>query len=401
MILLTNLQGLIFGNSLKDDDSLQIHCKWPQWIKVNVEQYGYYRVNYPIQMWRNFIDALLDNPETFEPEDRANLLNDAFALAEAGLLSYEIPLRMSTYLRKETHLVPWEAVYYKFERIAHWLEGNETREKWFDQFVISLITGHYQTPDPDDMISQQGTPMQKLWRMKTLSLACRHKYYRCLNDTDEIFLKWFNQEIDQSLNFTHWQFLDPDIRLHILSYGMSHVSEVMADNGTDIWKKVFERYQKETNAHKRDELLVALSFGKWPLKDLLKDLVTDTTKISGQDKLRFLKYLSRNCPEGAEFMFKYLRDYWQHLVSRYGRYSIQLGELTIDVVVNYATNYNQLREVKQFFTDNPLNGTGTRAREIALELIENNIKWRSLNPENLVHTIQQLLPKKGTKGRVH
>ena len=43
-----------------------------------------------------------------EPRDRAHLLNDAFSLAEAGLVSYRVPLDMTAYLAQETHLVPWD-----------------------------------------------------------------------------------------------------------------------------------------------------------------------------------------------------------------------------------------------------------------------------------------------------
>ena len=43
----------------------------------------------------------------FSPEDRASLLDDAFALAGAGHISITIPLEMTKYLKSETHYVPW------------------------------------------------------------------------------------------------------------------------------------------------------------------------------------------------------------------------------------------------------------------------------------------------------
>ena len=50
--------------------------------------------------------------------DRANLLDDAFALAEAGQLGYEIPLHMTKYLKNEAHYVPWRAAYVNFADIS-------------------------------------------------------------------------------------------------------------------------------------------------------------------------------------------------------------------------------------------------------------------------------------------
>lgn len=39
--------------------------------------------------------------------DRGHLLNDAFSLAEATLLSYDIALTLTNYLKNETEYVPW------------------------------------------------------------------------------------------------------------------------------------------------------------------------------------------------------------------------------------------------------------------------------------------------------
>jgi hypothetical protein len=51
-----------------------------------------------------FIDAFsLAKPYMNILSDRASLLNDAFSLAEAGHISYAIPLSMTEYLTKVHH----------------------------------------------------------------------------------------------------------------------------------------------------------------------------------------------------------------------------------------------------------------------------------------------------------
>ena len=59
----------------------------------------------------SILQVLNDEPETLGAMDRASLLNDAFALAEAGRIDYKIPLDMTSYLTRETHLVPWDTIY--------------------------------------------------------------------------------------------------------------------------------------------------------------------------------------------------------------------------------------------------------------------------------------------------
>jgi hypothetical protein len=36
-----------------------------EWVKFNVGQFGFYRVNYPKDEWLRFADLLLDHHQTF------------------------------------------------------------------------------------------------------------------------------------------------------------------------------------------------------------------------------------------------------------------------------------------------------------------------------------------------
>lgn len=51
------------------------------WIKANVNQSGYYRVNYDQALWDAIIAQLINNHKAFSPADRASLLDDAFTLS--------------------------------------------------------------------------------------------------------------------------------------------------------------------------------------------------------------------------------------------------------------------------------------------------------------------------------
>jgi glutamyl aminopeptidase len=90
-------------------------CKW---LKLNISQTGYYRVNYPEEHWIAFGDLLFDwaneaktNPTKECPlptADKVNLINDAFSIAAAHRLSYSIALNLTKYLVGERELAPWE-----------------------------------------------------------------------------------------------------------------------------------------------------------------------------------------------------------------------------------------------------------------------------------------------------
>lgn len=55
------------------------------------------------------IEELKKNHKSIPVANRAGLINDAFNLARANQLSYEVALNLSTYIIKEDELVPWQA----------------------------------------------------------------------------------------------------------------------------------------------------------------------------------------------------------------------------------------------------------------------------------------------------
>lgn len=59
------------------------------WFKLNAGQYGLFRVNYPNAIWQRLAGAAQTGPSNNSPppipaEDLAGLLDDSWALAQAG-----------------------------------------------------------------------------------------------------------------------------------------------------------------------------------------------------------------------------------------------------------------------------------------------------------------------------
>lgn len=79
----------------------------PKWIKLNSDQYGYYRVDYETEMWDAIKESLINDLTDFTVGDRASILNDAFSLADATTIPYDTSLDMTKYLKDETEYVPW------------------------------------------------------------------------------------------------------------------------------------------------------------------------------------------------------------------------------------------------------------------------------------------------------
>jgi aminopeptidase N len=79
------------------------------WFIFNKQQLGYYRVNYETENWHKLINYLKgSNFETIHTLNRVQLIDDSFALADAGYINYSIPYDMITYLKHELNFFAWD-----------------------------------------------------------------------------------------------------------------------------------------------------------------------------------------------------------------------------------------------------------------------------------------------------
>jgi len=113
-----------------------------KWIKLNVHQVGYYRVNYESSIWDQIIQQLIEKPSRFDIADRAHLLNDAFALADASQLSYTVPLEMTAYLAQEMDFVPWYVAASKLQSLKNTLMYTDSYVSYLT-YARTLLTNVY------------------------------------------------------------------------------------------------------------------------------------------------------------------------------------------------------------------------------------------------------------------
>lgn len=101
-----------------------------QWLIANLQEVGYYRVNYDEHNWRLLIQQLNDDHNMIHTINRAQILDDALDLARAGYLDYHIALNTTEYLRKESEYVPFEAALNGFSFLDRMLQRSASYGHW-------------------------------------------------------------------------------------------------------------------------------------------------------------------------------------------------------------------------------------------------------------------------------
>ncbi|KAK3929338.1 Aminopeptidase N [Frankliniella fusca] len=159
-----------------------------QWVLVNPEQTGYFRVNYDEQNWRILTTALSStHREDLPPATRAQLVNDATSLARADQLDYTLALPVLETFSGERSVAPWQAALAAYQFLYFRLA---TTDAFGDlQRMLERITRDayaevgYTTEDSDQH-------EKKYLRSYMTSYACHAGNAQCLSDAAAALKTW-------------------------------------------------------------------------------------------------------------------------------------------------------------------------------------------------------------------
>lgn len=87
---------------------------------------GYYRVNYDLQNWQLLTEQLKNEPNHIHVLNRAQLIDDSWALAVDNKLTFSVPLSITTYLIHENDVIPWFSAVNMFEYMYSLLQSVDT-----------------------------------------------------------------------------------------------------------------------------------------------------------------------------------------------------------------------------------------------------------------------------------
>jgi len=87
---------------------------------------GYHRVNYDTRNWLLLTGVLAEDPSQLSSENKAQIINDAFALASSGRLDMFVALEALTVLKKETGLVVWQSTVKTLQKMHDYIGSTST-----------------------------------------------------------------------------------------------------------------------------------------------------------------------------------------------------------------------------------------------------------------------------------
>ncbi|XP_063230213.1 aminopeptidase N-like [Bacillus rossius redtenbacheri] len=345
----------------------QLPASEDQWVVFNIQETGFYRVNYDERNWRLLIEHLMDR-DRFEQVgviNRAQLLDDALNLARAGLLAYPVALDATRYLSAELEYLPWKAAFNAFGYVDGMLVKTGGYDK-FKMYMLQLIQQLYEHTGFTDSPSDQQLTVYK--RINVLNWACTLGYEDCVLNSKRQFQNWRSTP-------------NPDKNNPISANLKSVVyCTALREGGQDEWDFAWQRYRHTNVGSEKDILLGALGCSRetWILSRYLDWSMTDNSGIRKQDAARVFAAVANN-PIGQQLAYKFLRSKWDKIREYLGS-----SLFTINNIVRSSTRkINSDFELEDLMRFAKAHGhelsTATRAVEQAIEQARANVQWMRLN----------------------
>lgn len=341
------------------------------WVLVNSNVSGYFRVNYDLDNWERLLTLLQTDHQAVPVINRAQILDDAFNLARAGVVGSTLALRTTLYLRHETHFVPWEAALNNLHYYTLMLERSEVQgalQAYLRQQIQPLFH-HFQVLTSNWTQVPAGHNDQYN-QVNALDVACRVGVARCRSLTSRWFRLWMENPEQNPIH--------PNLRRTVYC-------SAIATGGQDEWDFAWKMFQNVTVATEAASLRSALACTKEPwLLNRYLQWTLDRTRIRKQDVASSIQAVARNVV-GAPLAWSFIRANWEHMVQTYGQGSFSFSKLITEITARFSTEF-ELQQLQQFKLANQHLGFGSSglALDQALERTTANIRWMKENREKVL-----------------
>lgn len=343
---------------LSQSQEIEIPTSSSKWIKANVDQKGFYRVNYNPDNWLALMDELTtaSGSVLLTENDRSNLMNDAVYLSLGGYLSSITVMNLTTYLANELEYVPWRSSLSALASIREKIAETQISTA-FDTYIRSIMSNivNILSVGLDQPASNHTNALFRSFILKQAVL------YGETSVTTPIFNMFESFRVNNSK-------IDADLTDVVYTTGIISGDETQFDF---LWA----RYLTSILPAEQDSILSALSYVKQPA--LITTLLGySLTGVRSQDTTTVLRRLGNNA-YARDYLWDFFKTNYETLFNKFGEGSFGF-QRTITAVCSKFTTEDKLDDVYLFFRDNTTIFDDTTVRA-SIENIRGSITWLADN----------------------
>ncbi|KAL0271452.1 UNVERIFIED_CONTAM: hypothetical protein PYX00_008543 [Menopon gallinae] len=353
----------------QNEDSSITLDKFVDWIVVNNQQSGYYRVNYSPSNWKALLSTLLENATVIHEINRAQIIDDAANLARStafDYVSYEFFMDLTNYLKFEESYYPWKAALNNFEYLSAMLSKDDEAYDLFRMHVLEIIRNTY------DRLSTASRPedtfQDKLLRSEIISWACRMGYGQCLCNSRALLENHLSNETTM-----------PEYLITTL-----YCSAVRHNDY--LWNKVMEFLLKSENVSEKSIFINGLTCTKnrGSLTVLLKHSIDSEASMEmGERLMIFTLILDRN-PENINIVLDFVAVNYKKMHELYGGANV-FDDILTKVSKNLGSD-EEVSKMRSLIKEMGDSNVMSRDESIwkILETIETNNEWINVRMKDVL-----------------
>ena len=347
-----------------------------EWIIVNLQETGYYRVTYDEKNWNLLVNQLLADHTAIHPINRAQILDDLFRLAENEVVSYELALRALQYLKKETKVLPWLSFEAFIGPITRKLGRTELFGDW-KNFIRDLVRTTYEQISAKQL-EDDDLENGRLQRV-IVGIACEYELDSCITNSIDKFRQ-------RPINPSSPNPVPPNIRGAVYCTGIAYGDKL-------AWDSLFAAYLREPNANERKEIIKALACTRapWILTNYLKLAFNESSGVRTQDVVfLFRAFKTSNFEYGRDVVFSYLMENWEVIHQIHGEFKT-FGEI-VDSFDSLSTRTELAALENLYRTMGHRIGRSKRSFLQTLDKIAANMRWMERNLNEIAAFLNKRKP---------
>ncbi|XP_017135362.1 puromycin-sensitive aminopeptidase isoform X3 [Drosophila miranda] len=327
------------------------------WIKINPGTVGYYRTRYSKEMLEQLMPAV-KNME-LPPLDRLGLIDDMFAMVQAGHASTADVLALVDGYRNETNYTVWTAITNSLTNLHILISHTDLMEE-FHRFGRNLYEPVAQRLgwEPREGENHLDTLLRSLVLTRLVSFRS--------NDVIEVARQRFRSHINGT------QPLPADLRT-------TCYKAALQDGNEQIFEEMLALY-RTTDLHEEQDR-ISRALGCSTDAKLLRRVIdfAMSGEVRAQDSVFVIVAVAIN-PKGRDMAWEFFKSSNKQLLERY-QGGFLLTRLIKYLIENYASE-EKAQEVEEFFRVTQIPGC-ERTVSQAVETIRLNAAWLERDREKL------------------
>uniref|UniRef100_A0A8C7JZR3 Aminopeptidase n=1 Tax=Oncorhynchus kisutch TaxID=8019 RepID=A0A8C7JZR3_ONCKI len=312
------------------------------WMLANTKVSGFFRVNYDSSNWDRLLTQLSTDHEAIPVINRAQVVDDAFNLARARIVSTILALRTTLFLQREREYMPWQTADRNLGYFFLMFDRSDVygpMQAYLNKQVTPLFN-HFKTITADwTKIPDKHTDQYN--QVNAISIACSTGVAGC----EELTTGWFKDWMKTPENNT----IHPNLRQTVYC-------SAIAAGGVEEWDFAWRMYREASIASEADKLMYSLACTRVPwLLNRYLNYCLDPEKIRKQDATFTIVYIAGNVV-GSNISIMHLSDLQlfidENAEQGFGSATLAVDQALERTKANMKWVAENKADIYKWFTDN-------------------------------------------------